>query len=148
MYTLRKETQVQVVRLLVEGNSIRSAERITGVHRDTIMRLAVRVGQNCERIHDETMRGFQSRLIQCDEIWSYVGKKQGRLMDSEKQNPALGDQYIFVGLDAASKLVPTYHVGKRDGANTLQFMGALKERQDGNGRIQLTTDGFVPYQDA
>jgi len=148
MYTLKREMLAQIIRLLVEGNSIRSAERITGVHRDTIMRLAVRVGKNCDRIHDATMRGFHSRLIQCDEIWSYVGKKQGRLTDGEKRNPALGDRYIFVGLDAESKLVPTYNVGKRDSANTSQFMGALKERLNGNGRVQLTTDGFSAYEDA
>lgn len=148
MNKLKREKQIQVISMLCEGSSIRSTERVLGVHRDTIMRLAVRVGQNCQRLHDEHMQGFHSKFIQCDEIWSYVGKKQGRLTDEEKQNRASGDQYTFVGIDAETKLVPAFHVGKRDGLNTMQFIRILKERLNGNGRIQLTTDAWAGYEDA
>ena len=148
MNVLKRDAQAQVIRLLVEGTSIRSIERITGVHRDTIMRLGVRVGMNCERLHAEHMRGFHSRHVQADEIWSFVGKKQGRLAPEEQNSPALGDFYTFVGIDADSKLIPAFLVGKRDGVTALRFMELLHERLESNGRIQLTTDGLNAYLDA
>ena len=148
MNVLQKEKQVMAITLLVEGNSIRSVERVTGVHRDTIMRLAVRVGENCQQLHNEHMKGFHSKYIQCDEIWSYVGKKQRQLSDEEKRSPALGDQYIYVGLDAQTKLVPAFHVGKRDAPNTNLFMGKLKYHLNGNGRVQISTDGWMAYADS
>ena len=107
MNTLPKEKQLAVLSALVEGNSIRSTERMTGVHRDTIMRLLVEVGERCQAILDERMRGFHSRLIQADEIWTFCRKKQQRACEDEEQNnPELGDQYVFVALDAESKLIP------------------------------------------
>jgi IS1 family transposase len=142
------ERQFQIISALVEGNSIRSTERMVGVHRDTIMRLLVRVGERCQVILDERMHGFHSRLIQADEIWTFVGKKEGHLSREECLNPAIGDQYVFVALDAETKLVPTFTVGKRDGRTALAFLTDLQHRLTGNGRIQLTTDGFRAYLDA
>lgn len=145
MNRLKREKQVMIISLLVEGNSIRSIERVTGVHRDTIMRLGVKVGQHCHQLHDKHMHGFHSRYLQADEIWTFCGKKEGRLSLEEWGDVRLGDQYIFVALDAESKLVPSYLVGKRDGFHTRLFVKDLKERLNGNGRVQLTTDGFKPY---
>ena len=148
MYVLKMEKQLAVISALVEGNSIRSLERMTGVHRDTIMRLLGRVGQHCQQLLNERMRGFHSKLVQVDEVWTYVGKKEGRLNDIERQNPQLGDQYVFVALDAESKLVPSFLVGKRNGQTALRFMQDLQAKLAGNGRIQLFTDGFRAYLDA
>ena len=78
----------------MEGNSIRSTERLTGVHRDTIMRLGVRVGNGCQKLHDEIMVKLQSNLIEIDEIWSYVGKKQGKGGTREQ-----GDQFTYIATD-------------------------------------------------
>jgi IS1 family transposase len=148
MNRLNTDKQLQVLALLVEGNSIRSAERVTGVHRDTIMRLVNRVGAHCETLLDEQMRGFHSRLIQVDEIWTFVGKKEQRLTAREKLNSKIGDQYVFVALDAESKLIPLFMVGKRNGKTARRFIGKLRVRLNGNGRIQLTTDGFAAYLEA
>jgi len=148
MNTLKMEKRLAVISALVEGNSIRSTERMTGVHRDTIMRLLVSVGENCTHILDHHLRGFHSRLMEVDEIWTFVGKKERRLTREEKLNPELGDQYVFVALDADTKLIPAFTVGKRDGETALQFMMDLQDRLQGNGKIQLTTDGFKAYIDA
>ena len=94
MNVLSMEQKVSVISALVEGNSIRSTERMTGVHRDTIMRLVVRTGENCGRILDERMRGICSRFVQVDEIWTYVGIKEKRLT-SEHDAFTQGDQYVF-----------------------------------------------------
>ncbi len=148
MNVLRQEKKLAVVKGLVEGCSIRSVERITGVHRDTIMRLLVSIGERCSEILDTNLKGFHSKLIQVDEIWTYCGKHERRLSPEEKLNPEMGDQYIFVALDAETKLIPSYLVGKRDGEAALRFMLDLQTRLQGNGRIQLSSDGFRGYIDA
>ncbi len=148
MNRLKIGKKLAVISALVEGNSIRSTERMTGVHRDTIMRLLVDVGGKCEETLEKHLKGFHSKLIQADEIWTFIRKKERRLNDQEKLNPELGDQYVFVALDAESKLIPAYAVGKRDGATTLRFMTDLQARLTGNGKIQFTTDGFKAYIDA
>lgn len=145
MNRLKKEKELAIVSALVEGVSIRSIERMTGVHRDTILRLLNRVGERCSRLLDQHMQGFHSRLIQVDEIWTFCRKKEQRLTEAEQSNPELGDQYVFVAIDAESKLVPTFTVGKRDAENARQFMQELRGRLNGNGRIQMTTDGFRAY---
>jgi len=145
MNALKPEKKLAVLGALVEGNSIRSTERMTGTHRDTIMRLLVEVGERCQEVLDERMQGFHCRLIQADEIWTFCRKKEQRLTEDEEGNPELGDQYVFVALDPESKLIPTFLVGKRDTATAHRFVQALRERLNGNGRIQLTTDGLRAY---
>jgi IS1 family transposase len=145
MYELKEEKKVAVIAAMVEGNSIRSVERMTGVHRDTIMRLVVRVGQSCERLLDERMRHLPCRQVQADEIWTYVGKKEKRVGYGD--NPEeVGDQYVFVAMDSETKLIPCFRVGKRNTTNTYYFVRDLQERL--KYRVQLTTDGFRPYKDA
>ena len=143
-----KEKQIMILKALVEGNSIRSTERMTDVHRDTIMRLLVRVGDNCEALMDKRLRGFHCKYVEVDEIWTFVKKKQGRLTEKEKLNREIGDQYIFVALDAETKLIPSFTIGKRDSDTTLEFIVDLYNKLQGNGRIQITSDGFKPYIEA
>ncbi|MGH7380288.1 MAG: DDE-type integrase/transposase/recombinase [Candidatus Methylomirabilales bacterium] len=145
MNRLKREKQLAVISALVEGNSIRSVERMTGVHRDTIMRLLNRVGERCLALLDAHMQGFHSRRLQVDEIWTFVQKKEARLTEQEHRGREIGDQYVFVALDAETKLVPTFAVGKRDGETALGFLTELRRRLNGNGRIQLTTDGLNAY---
>lgn len=137
--------QIQALNALVEGCSIRSTERMTGLHRDTIMRLMIRVGQQCQRTMDNLLRGFHCERIQVDEIWSFVKKKEKRLQPEEKALGIYGDQYIYVGIDADTKLVPAFEVGRRNGETTLAFLKRLQDSLKGNGRIQLTSDGFESY---
>src|SRR5437016_4101866 len=111
---LSSEKQERVISSLAEGNSIRSVERMTGVHRDTIMRLGVQVGEGCAKAMDSQMRNLNCRVIQLDEIWGFIGKKQ-KNADQEEQRQGLGDVWTFVAIDAECRMVPCYFVGKRDG---------------------------------
>lgn len=132
------------VQLLIEGTSIRTAERIAGLHRDTIMRLLVLAGQSCLELMDKRMRDLHCEHIQSDEIWTFVGKKQRHV--SKDDSAELGDAWVFVAIDAETKLIPSFTVGKRSAATTNAFVGDLAHRMA--NRIQLTTDGFRFYIDA
>ena len=134
-----------IISNLVEGSSIRSIERITGVHRDTIMRLGTNVGQQCARFLDSRIKNVRASKVQCDEIWTYVFKKQARISVDESA-AGIGDQYVFVALDADTKLVINHYVGKRDATSAYYFMRDLKDRLA--SRVQLTTDGFPAYRTA
>jgi transposase-like protein/IS1 family transposase len=135
---------VMILQLLVEGTSIRSIERVTQVHRDTILRLLVLAGERCARLLDEKMRGLKCNFIQSDEIWTFCFKKQRRV---RKADPAeFGDQWVFVAIDAETKLVPSFAIGKRTASTTHDFIQDLSERV--TNRIQITTDGFRFYVNA
>lgn len=143
MYTLSIEKKLAVIASLVEGNSVRSTERMTGAHRDTICRLLVEVGSHCTEIMDSQIRNVHCKFVQADEIWIYVGKKQKRVEIDD--SPELGDQWVFVAIDAETKLVPAYIVGKRDRDTTYTFLLELQKRLTPERRFQLTTDGFHFY---
>jgi IS1 family transposase len=145
MNRLPIDRRAQIINALVEGNSIRSTERMLNVHRDTIMRLMVEVGNGCATIMDEQMRDLLCERIQVDEIWSYVGKHQ-RFMRPHDDQRRVGDMWTFVALDPDTKLVPAYLVGKRTVPNTVAFIHDLSERLA--NRVQLTSDAMRSYVDA
>jgi IS1 family transposase len=136
--------RTQIINCLVEGNSIRSTERMTNTHRDTVMRLMVEVGEGCQKIMDEKMRGLKSTQIQVDEIWSYVRKKQARLKPGESVRA--GDFWTFVAIDPQTKIVPSYLVGKRTKKNAIAFMEDLSDRL--SNRVQISSDALKSYVDA
>jgi len=146
MNCLSKDKKILILSCLVEGNSIRSIERITGVHRDAILILLQAIAQKCQKLSTRIIPNIHTRYIQVDEIWTFVKKKQKRLTFAELRTRELGDQYVFVGIDAETKLVPTYVVGKRDGQTAYLFMQKLSKRIA--NRFQLTTDAFRGYLDA
>lgn len=141
---LPMEKQILAIHALAEGSSIRSVERITGIHRDTIMRLGVRVGAACEKLMDEQMRKLSCELIQVDEIWGFIGKKQRRVMEGGEDDPDQGDVWTYVALDPETKLVPSFVVGKRDYPHTHAFILDLHGRME--NKIQLSSDGMSMYQ--
>lgn len=110
---LSKDKQITITAALAEGSSIRSIERMTNVHRDTIMRLGVRIGQGCKGLLDEKMRGLNSTRIQLDEIWGFIAKKQ-RQVNQFDDPYRVGDAWTFCALDPDTKIVPCFRVGKRD----------------------------------
>jgi IS1 family transposase len=120
MNALSTDKKLSVIASLVEGNSIRSTERMTGVHRDTICRLVVEVGDRCNDLMDGSMRNLRCGFVQCDEICTYVGKKQRQVRDAD--SPEMGDQWVFVAMDAETKLVPVFTVGKRTEETTWYFI--------------------------
>ena len=141
MNHLPAEKQTAIIAALTEGCSIRAVERLTGVHRDTIMRLAVRVGEGCSKLHGTMMRGLQVNRIELDEIWSYVGKKQARV--NAEDGDMVGDQYTFIALADTAKAIVTYRTGKRTAENTQMFADDLRRRVVGSPEI--SADGFQAY---
>lgn len=143
---LDKAKALLCLKLLVEGNSVRSVERITEVHRDTVLHLLAVVGAHCARVMDEKIRNVQFEAIEADEIWGFVQKKEGHKKTEEKADPKLGGAYTFVAIEAKTKLIACYELGRRDIVTATKFIAKL-ERVSG-GRFQLTTDGLAAYRDA
>jgi len=145
MNKLKMEKQETAITALLEGCSIRSVERMTSIHRDTIMRLMVRVGNGCQRIMNETMRDLPCRYVQVDEIWAFVGKKQKNIAKEDKATDT-GTMWTYVALDPESKVVPNFFIGKRTMANTQRFMDDLSGRL--KNRVQLSSDSLNQYVEA
>lgn len=142
MNRLDTDKKVMAVSMLAEGSSIRAIERVTGIHRDTIMRLGVRVGQACAKIADEKMRGLSCKQIEVDEIWGFIGAKRNKA----DFVGAYGDVWTFIAIDAESKLIPTFIVGKRDSYHAKTFMSDLASRL--KDRVQISSDALSSYIDA
>jgi IS1 family transposase len=138
---LPRDRQLAVISALSEGMSIRSVERLIGIHRDTIMRLGARVGRDCAVLHDVMMRDLPISLIELDELWSYVGKKQRRVLPTDGSE--VGDQYVFIAFDATNKAIVSYQVGKRNAENTDRFAFDLRARV--TGTPQISSDAWPAY---
>lgn len=162
---LGKDTQIQILKLLVEGNSIRSTSRLTGCHKQTVMNLLVDFGNGCRDFLDGELRTLKLDHVQVDEMWTFVGKKQARLTIDEKAlRHDIGDVYLWYGIDQETKLVPSFLCGKRSADNARRFMMDLSRRlawppihesdshafEQGSYRpiIQISTDGFAGYPEA
>jgi IS1 family transposase len=142
---LSKDKQIAVTAALAEGSSIRSIERMTGIHRDTIMRLGVRIGQGCARLLDQKMRNLDCNRLELDEIWGFIGKKIRHV--TEFDDPTFGDVWTYCAIDAETKLVPAYRVSsKRNMPNTVAFVQDLASRL--NNRVQISTDAMNAYEEA
>nr|WP_246667518.1 transposase [Bradyrhizobium macuxiense] len=139
---LSRDQQIAIIACLTEGQSIRATERITGIHRDTIMRLGARVGRGCAELHDRMMVGIRCGRLELDEIWGFVGKKQKRVERHEIGHK--GDQYTFIGMASSAKAIISYRTGKRDTENTDLFVQDLRQRVI--GAPEISTDGFHPYK--
>jgi IS1 family transposase len=137
---LGKDKQIAVISALAEGSSIRSIERMTGVNRNTIMNLGVRVGQRCTALLDITMRNLPCQRLEMDEIWGFVGKKDRNVREGES---AVGSVWTFCAIDADTKLVPTFKVGNRDAATAKAFVQDVANRMA--YRVQISTDGLTAY---
>jgi IS1 family transposase len=140
---LNMDKQIMIVGALAEGSSIRSIERMTGVHRDTIMRLGVRVGQGCKALMDFKLRDLPCTRLELDEIWGFVGKKEKHVKEGEG---GVGSVWTFCAIDADTKLVPAFKVGDRDAATANAFLEDVAERM--TGRVQISTDGLAAYKEA
>lgn len=141
MNTLPLEKKILILNSLVEGNSIRSTERLTGVTKKAITKLLVEAGGQAKEILDTQLVNIKSNFVQVDEIWTYVGKKQKQLRENDSKE--FGDQYVFVAMDAETKLVPAYKVGKRTVATTNSFIKDLQYRII--TRFQLSSDAYSAY---
>ena len=145
MNRLSKEQKIRVVAALVEGNSLRSTSRMTGVARNTITTLLVDLAEACAGYHDRHVRNLKVRRLQCDEIWNFVGAK-ARNVTPEQKAEGWGDTWTWTALDADTKLCVSYLVGGRDAGWAKEFMEDCASRIA--SRVQITTDGHKAYLEA
>ena len=144
MNKLSFDDRAKVVRALVEGSSLRSTSRMTGIAYNTVLKLLVDVGKACIKFHNENVVNVHAKRVQCDEIWSFVMCKDKNVDYCTKQHEQhVGDAWTWVGIDADSKLVISWLVGQRDATCANEFMCDVASRL--TNRVQLTTDGFKPY---
>jgi IS1 family transposase len=143
MNRLSIEKRVQIIGLLVEGNSMRATSRLTGCSINTVTKLLVDVGKACFHYQDKTLRNLPCKKIQCDEIWSFCYSKEKNVPNEHKGEFGFGDVYTWTAIDAETKLVPSFLVGKRDAEYAHAFMLDLADRL--KNRVQLTTDGHRAY---
>src|SRR5256884_1129287 len=142
---LNSEKQAVVIKALAEGSSIRSIERMTGIHRDTIMRLGVKIGQGCARLLDEKMRNLDCKRLELDEVWGYIGKKMRHV--TEDDDPTYGDVWTYCAIDSDTKIVPSYRVASaRNHRETIAFISDLASRL--KNQVQISTDAMNSYEDA
>ena len=146
MNALPLEKRIQIISCLVEGNSIRSTSRITGASKNTIVKLLVDVGTACAAYQDQVIRNLHCKRVQCDEIWSFCYCKEKNVPEENKGELGQGDVYTWTALDADTKLIISFLVGKRDSYYAKLFIDDLASRID--NRIQLTTDGHRAYLEA
>lgn len=144
MNKLDAAKRTAIVSGIVEGCSIRAISRMTGASKNTIAKLLIELGASCAEYMDKNLRNLKSERIQCDEIWSFVAAKERNVTAKLRQaNPDAGDCWTWVAMDADTKLVCSWTVGRRDWATANQFIGDLRSRLA--NRVQLTTDGNRLY---
>jgi IS1 family transposase len=143
MNRLSRAERAAIIRALVEGNSLRSATRITGRSINTVTKLLVELGAACEAYQDEHLRDLRSDRIECDEIWSFCFAKARNVPEEHRDEPGFGDVWTWVALDPDSKLVASWLVGERSPEDCTAFLLDLASRL--HYRVQLTTDGYGAY---
>jgi hypothetical protein len=131
MNTLPLDKKLAVISALVEGNSIRSISRMTDVDRNTISSLLLRTGDRCAAILNERMRNLQCQRLQVDEIWTFVQKKRRRVHQGD--SPEVGDQWVYVAIDADTRLIPSFYVLRR---------AAESHHENGNAPIHAPHERF------
>ena len=142
MNCLDLQTRSRIIGCLIEGCSIRATCRMTGVAKNTVVKLLEDMGTACTTFHDFHVRNLKVRRMQADEIWCFVGCKKKNASPEQKAE-GWGDVWTWVGFDADTKLVIGYLVGGRDGGWAQDFMEDCASRI--RNRVQLTTDAHKPY---
>jgi IS1 family transposase len=143
MNRLTSEQRTRVISSLIEGCSIRSTVRMTGVAKKTVMRLLLEVGAVAADYQYQVFRNLNCQRIQVDEMWAFVGAKQKNLTEANQANGAIGDIWLWAAIDADTKLVATWLLGDRSASNARAFMSDLASRL--SDRVQLTSDGLNVY---
>jgi IS1 family transposase len=135
------------LRLMVEGNSLRSTSRITDLDINTLMKILVKAGEKCEKLMGRLIVNIPVTDVQCDEIWAYVYKKEAHKLPMEANDEGKGDAYCFVAIERNTKLVLNFALGRRSQATTDAFIEGLRHATS-RQRFQISTDGFQPYVSA
>jgi transposase-like protein/IS1 family transposase len=142
---LREEKGLLALRLICEGNSVRSTSRITGLHHRTVLQIVAAAAERCENLFTKYIRNVPVNDVQCDEIWGFVYKKRGNRHGGEQDFAYIGDAWTWVAIERHTKLVLSYELGKRTVTSASSFMRKLAEATSPDQRFQLTTDGLAAY---
>jgi IS1 family transposase len=143
MNKLPPQTRIAILNMLVEGSSMRSISRITGVSINTVTKLLEDAGKACAAYHDATVRNVQSKDVQCDEIWSFCYAKDKNVATAKAAPEGAGDVWTWTAIDRDSKMILAFEVGDRSAETAREFMFNLAGRLA--NRVQLTTDGHGAY---
>jgi IS1 family transposase len=146
MNRLPLSKRAQIVHALVEGSSLRAASRMADCSINTVYKLLEDLGAACAEYQDKALRDLPCKRVQCDELWSFCYAKEKNVPEGMKGTFGYGDVWLWVAMCADTKLVPCWHVGRRDAEAAKEFMADLADRL--RGRVQLTTDGHKPYLEA
>jgi len=146
MNRLSRTERAQIIRLLVEGNSLRSVTRITGRSINTVSKLLVDIGEACSDFQDRIIRNLTSTRFECDEIWAFCYAKAKNVPEEHRDEFGYGDVWTWTAIDADSKLIASWLVGSRGEGEAIDFMRDLASRV--TGRLQISTDGHPAYPDA
>ena len=142
--TVPTDKATLALQLLIEGTSVRATERITGLHRDTTLKPLVTAGEKCEKLMGRLIVNVPVKVVECDETWGFVQKKEGHKRPEEGRDESIGDAHTFVSIERNTKLVLNFALGRRSKATTDIFIEGLRAAT-APGRFQITTDGFAPY---
>ena len=143
MNKLDIKTRVTILSMLVEGSSMRSISRITGVSINTVTKLLEDAGKACAAYHDVTVRNVKAAQVQCDEIWSFCYAKDKNVAEAKAAPSGAGDVWTWTAIDRDSKMILAFEVGDRSAETAREFMFDLAGRLA--NRVQLTTDGYGAY---
>lgn len=146
MNKLKIEKQRAIVAALVEGNSIRAICRMTGAAKGTVLKLLAAIGDACDDYQDKALRNLTCKRIQCDEIWAFCYAKAKNVPEDHKGEFGYGDVWTFTAIDADTKIIASWHIGRRDINNATMFMKDLSSRL--KNKVQLSTDGHKMYLEA
>jgi IS1 family transposase len=147
MNRLDSSKRTAVISALVEGCSVRSTARLTGVSKPTVLRLLVEAGAVASKLQDYMFRNLTCKRVQVDEMWAFIGAKQKNVTPAIlAKNPDAGDIWLWVAIDADTKIVPSWMLGGRDAGVASQFLHDLRRRLA--SRVQLSSDGHSAYLQA
>jgi IS1 family transposase len=146
MNRLPLEKRVQVLAALCEGASIRATVRMTGAAKNTIVKLLAEVGDACDAYQYANLRNLKCARVQCDEVWSFCYAKERNLKKQLRGTVGIGDMWTWTAIDPDSKLVVSWHLGKRSRDDAWRFIRDLAERVRSQA-VQITTDGFGVYNE-
>lgn len=144
---LSMDKALSIIQHLVEGCSIRTTERITGVRKQAIIALLELVGERCEKMMADRIKGLTVKEVQADEIWGFVGMKQKtKNYQGREDDETIGDAYCYIAIERRNKLILAWHLGQRNRPDTIVFTEKIAHATKGS--FLISTDGFAPYKDA
>jgi IS1 family transposase len=138
--------RAQIISCLIEGNSVRATARLTGICKDTILKLLCDLGPACARFHDRVARNLSCTRLEVDELWCFRYSKDRNIPDELQGQRGIGSVWTWVSMDSDSKFVANWLVGNRTAEDAMRFMNDLAPRL--SHRVQITSDGHKPYVEA